>query len=44
MPNGPGDEEQYIDYPDTRTEEEVELSNESAYVEDEFYKEDPEQC
>ncbi len=44
MSNGPDDEEKYPDYPDTRTEQEVELSNESSHVEEEFYKEDPNQC
>jgi len=43
MNNRPDDEEEYPDYSDTRSEQEVELSNESEFVEDEFYKEEPNQ-
>lgn len=42
--SGPDDEDECSDCFDDRTESEVESAYEAEYVEDEYYKEDPNQC
>lgn len=41
---GPDDEEEYPGYPDDRSESEVESAHEAEHVEEEYYKEEPNQC